>query len=99
MAFSLNPWVWLANLLVRLDGPGAVRFVVQPLIASGLGIRDGVQDVREGRQPFFSGMLRDVSLRKASLRDGAITIGKPFVLAIGMDALLSFFVLGAVYPV
>jgi hypothetical protein len=99
MAFSLTPWVWLSNLLVRLDGPGAIRFVVQPLISSGLGVRDGLQDAREGRRPFFSGMLRDVSLRKESVRNAATTIGKPFVLAIGLDALVSYFVLGAVYPV
>jgi hypothetical protein len=98
MAFSLDPHVWLINLLVRLDGPGAVRFIVQPLMAGALGIRDGLRDAREGHRPFLSGVLHDVSRRKESIREAVTTVGKPLVLSICIDALVSYFVLGAVYP-
>jgi hypothetical protein len=99
MAISLDPHVWLVNLLVRLDGPGALRFVLQPLVATLLGVRDGHRDAGENRPPYLSRCVFDAARRKESLRDGVATIGKPFVIAIVVDAVLSYFVLGAIYPV
>jgi hypothetical protein len=99
MAFSLDPHVWLANLLVRIDGPGALRFVLQPLVAMLLGVRDGRRDAMVGRPPYISGLLFDVLHRRESLLSGVGTISKPFLVSILIDAVLSHFVLGAIYPV
>jgi hypothetical protein len=98
MAVTLDPRIWLLNLLVRVDGPGAVRFIVQPLVAIALGIRDGLRDADAGRSPFLSATFRDVSRRKALIRDLATAVGKPFIVAIAIDAVVSYFVLGAIYP-
>jgi len=98
MAISLDPHVWLVNLLVRLDGPGAFRFVLQPLVAALLGVRDGHRDAGANHPPYLSCCVFDVTRRRASLRDGVATIGKPFVIAILIDALLSLVILGAIYP-
>jgi hypothetical protein len=99
MAISLDPHTWLVNLLVRLDGPGAFRFVFQPLVAMLLGVRDGRRDAVANRPPYLSRCVFDVAARRASLSDGFATIGKPFVIAIVIDALLSLVILGAIYPV
>lgn len=99
MAISLDPHVWLANLLVRLDGPGAFRFVLQPLVAMLLGVRDGRRDTRAHRPPYLSCCVGDAARRKASVKDGVATIGKPFVIALVVDAVLSLVILGAIYPV
>src|SRR4030088_1767271 len=53
MAISLDPYTWLVNLLVRLDGPGAFRFVLQPLVAMLLGVRDGRRDAAVNRPHFL----------------------------------------------
>jgi len=99
MAISLDPHVWLANLLVRVDGPGAFRFVLQPLVAMLLGVRDGRRDAGAHRRPYLSSCVFDVARRKASLRDGVAAIGTPFVIALVMDAALSVVIFGEIYPV
>jgi hypothetical protein len=77
VAVSLDPHVWLVNILVRIDGPGSLRFVLQPLVAIMLGIRDGW---------------------RGTPSTGMSSITKPFVIALVVDAVLSLFVLGAIYP-
>ena len=99
MAISLDPYTWLVNLLVRLDGPGAFRFVLQPLVAMLLGVRDGRRDAAANRPHFLSCCIFDVVGRRASLRDGVAAISKPLVFAIMIDAVLSLVILGAIYPV
>src|SRR5262249_1667767 len=44
--------------LVELpDGPMRFRFVLQPLMATIVAIRDGLKDVRSGRSPYFATVL------------------------------------------
>jgi hypothetical protein len=46
-----------AGLHGRLDGPGKLRFILQPLLSTSLGIRDGIADAKAGRPPYFVGLL------------------------------------------
>ena len=48
---------FLEDIPRRLTGPGRFRFVLQPLIATLLGIRGGLVDARAGRPPYLSGVL------------------------------------------
>src|SRR5689334_17895644 len=47
---------FLDDIPKRFSGPGRFRFVLQPLIATILGIRSGLADAREGRPPFLYGV-------------------------------------------
>ncbi len=98
MDIVTNPQTVLADLLARLHGPGALRFIVQPLVAVLLGVRDGLADARAGRPLYLWGLFFDASERRAMRRHGAMAILKPFVIAIVVDAVLSFLTQGAVYP-
>ena len=46
---------FLDDLPKRLTGPGRFRFILQPLVATLLGIRSGVADARAGRPPYLLG--------------------------------------------
>ena len=47
------------DLLERPDGPMRLRFMLQPTMAAIAGIRDGRQDARSGRAPYFVTVLRN----------------------------------------
>ena len=98
MAFVTDPQVFLADLLARFGGPGVFRFVLQPLVAVLLGIRDGVADAKVGRPPHLWGLLFDAAARQTMLRQGWSAIVKPFLVAIVVDAVLSYVTSGAIYP-
>jgi hypothetical protein len=98
MAFNTSLADFLADLAARLGGPGTLRFVLQPLFALLLGVRDGRRDAQAGRPPYFWGLLVDREHRRAALREGALAIAKPFVISIAVDAVLSYVSLGAVHP-
>ncbi|HLH26161.1 MAG TPA: hypothetical protein VK066_26890 [Chloroflexota bacterium] len=89
---------FVAGLAARIGGPGSLRFVLQPLVAILLGVRDGRLDAQAGRPPYVWGVLFGKGQRRAAIQQGAVAIAKPFVIAIATDAVLSYVTLGAVYP-
>ena len=54
--FVMRLW---ADLLARPRGPFGFRLAVQPMIALLLAVRDGVQDAKTGRSPYFWSVLHD----------------------------------------
>ena len=42
-------------ILELITGPGTLRFVIQPVLAILLGIRDGRNDAKAGKTPCQSG--------------------------------------------
>jgi hypothetical protein len=99
MEFSLDPHTWLFNLFVRVSGPATLRFVLQPLLAVALGIRDGRNDARMAQTPYLSRIFSDAANRRSTLVSGCGAIKTPFLVALLVDAAVSLFVLGAIYPV
>jgi hypothetical protein len=89
---------FLAGLASRIGGPGTLRFVLQPLVAILLGVRDGRHDARARRPPYLWAVLFYRGQRRAAVKQGALAIAKPFVIAIAVDAVLSYTTLGAIYP-
>lgn len=73
----------LQDLIGRLDGPLHFRFILQPLMAALLAIRDGRQDARAGRKPFRA--LTDPAERRQVLLSSWKSVGKVFVLALILD--------------
>ena len=47
---------FIEDIPKRLAGPGRFRFILQPLIATILGIRNGLADARAGRPPYLWGI-------------------------------------------
>jgi hypothetical protein len=71
-----------------LRGPLHFRFVVQPLIALILGLRDGRNDERLGHPPYLFGLLTQPGGRRHRLRDGLKAVAMPLALAAVMDAIV-----------
>src|SRR5262245_19948419 len=81
-----------------LSGKGEFRLILQPVMASILGVRLGVADAKEGKPPFLLRLLRHWqgrwTLFKQSLWDAAI----PLAIALAVDGVLQYLTLGRVRP-
>jgi hypothetical protein len=90
---------WLSNqLVVRLDGPLKFRLILQPAVAVFFAIRDGLNDARRGSVPYFWAIFTEPSRRMDLIRDGWKAVAKVFLLAIVMDLVYQYLVLGWIYP-
>src|SRR5919199_2927060 len=98
MGINTTFGAFLAGLAERIGGPGMLRFLIQPLVAILLGVRDGRHDAQAGRPPYLWAVLSYRGHRRATVKQGAVAIAKPFVIALVTDAVLSYFTQGAVYP-
>ena len=96
--FYLFSHAFLDDLPKRLTGPGRFRFVVQPLIATLLGIRNGMADARAGRPPYLFALATDRARRGALVRDGFATVANLLLMGILLDSLFQWAILGASYP-
>jgi hypothetical protein len=80
-----------------LSGPGRLRFLVQPLLAIALGIRDGRRDAAAGRPPYVSGVLFVHATRKEELMTGFQALAKPLALAVMLDAIVQYIIFRSVW--
>ncbi len=77
----------------RVTGPGHLRFIIQPLIAVLLGIRDGRLDAGAGIPPYLYRIVFEPEQRRAALRGGLQALVKPLVIAMVMDGIIQVYVL------
>jgi hypothetical protein len=89
---------FLEDIPKRLTGPGRFRFILQPLIASILGIRNGRADARAGRAPYLKGLLTDREHRGELAREGFWTIANLLLMGILLDSIFQWMILGQSYP-
>ena len=89
---------FFADIPARLNGPGRFRFVLQPLIATVLGIRGGLADARAGRPPFLQGVLFQRELRSKLVREGFETVVNLLLMGILMDAVFQWVIFGVSHP-
>jgi hypothetical protein len=87
----------LENLIARLDGPLHFRFVFQPLMATILGVVDGVKDARAGKPAYFWAVLSTHKSRGELVKKGWRSIGKVFILAIILDSVYQLDVHSTIY--
>jgi len=87
------------NLVEEPTGPMRFRFILQPLMAAIVAIRDGRKDARTGRSPYFWTVLRKPQERVARLREGLNATARIFLLGIAMDAIYQVIVLKRFYPI
>jgi hypothetical protein len=96
--FYLFSEAFLDDLPKRLTGPGRFRFVVQPLLATLLGIRSGIADAAAGRPPYLLGLLTGGQGRRELLRDGFATVGNLLLMGVLLDSVFQWAILGISYP-
>jgi hypothetical protein len=81
------------DLIQRPDAPMRFRFILQPVMAAIVAIRDGLKDVKAGRKPYFW-----MALGVTRLREGLNATARIILLGIVMDAMYQIIVLGRFYP-
>jgi len=96
--FYLFSHAFLEDLPRRLTGPGRFRFVLQPLIATILGVRDGRADARAGRPPYLLALVTDRVRRRDLARNGLRTIVNLLLMGILLDSVFQWLILGQSYP-
>ena len=87
-----------SNLIARVSGPMKFRLVLQPCMAAFFAIRAGLADARNGKPPYFWGLLWDQGQRVDMIEDGWKSVGKIFILAAVLDVIYQIIVLRFVYP-
>jgi hypothetical protein len=83
------------QLIAQPSGPLAFRFILQPLMATILAIRDGSKDAQAGRSLYTWAILTDPAHRVSYLREGLKRVSRVIVFALVMDAIYQFMVSGA----
>ena len=89
---------FIEDIPKRLSGPGRFRFLLQPLVATILGIRSGLADARSGRPPYLYGVLFNRKLRPELLKSGFAAIVNLLLMGILLDSIFQWLILGTSYP-
>lgn len=76
----------------RISGPGAFRFIIQPIVAIAFGIRDGLLDAKAGEPPYLIGMIFHPELRRELRARTLQHILKPFIIGVILDLILQYFI-------
>jgi len=85
---------FVSDLVGRATGPMMFRFILQPLMATFLAYRDGLQDARSGRPPYLYTIITEPGERKELLTHGFRAVSRVIVLGVVMDTAYQIFVLG-----
>jgi hypothetical protein len=78
------------RLVARFTGPMNLRFVVQPVVATLLGIRDGVRDARKGQTPFLRDLWMRPEKRPSQLKKALERLVIPLAAAIILDGIVQY---------
>lgn len=89
--------VW-ENLGGRIGGPLSFRLVLQPIVATILAVKAGLQDARDHRPPYFWAILTNPDARRELLQQGWKAVAKVFVFAIVIDVVYQIIVFRWIYP-
>jgi len=89
--------IW-QDLTDRPGGPMTFRFILQPVMAALVAMRDGIEDARAGRSPYFWALLGNRQERGPRLQEGVIATSRILLLGLVMDVVYQFMVLGTLYP-
>lgn len=89
---------FVEDMIARLHGPGRMRFILQPTVATILGIRDGVKDASAGAPPFLSDLLFHKSKRRGLVRSALASVRDLVAVAILLDVISQILILRMVNP-
>jgi hypothetical protein len=89
---------FLDDLPKRFTGTGRFRFILQPTVATLLGVRSGVADARAGRPPYLAGLLLHGDHRADLLRSGFASIRNLLAMGIILDLIFQVVLYRSVHP-
>jgi hypothetical protein len=89
------PFGFFETIVRDLGGKGHLRLIIQPTIAIVLGIRLGLADANEGREPFVARLFHT---REHRVRNAFSDVIVPMCVAIVVDAILQHYTLDHVRP-
>ena len=89
---------FLKELPQRFNGPGRLRFILQPVLAILLGIRGGIADAKAGNPPYLIGVLFGAGCRSELLRTEAEAIGTLLAMGIILDVVFQLIIYRVVHP-
>jgi hypothetical protein len=85
------------GLEARMAGPGKGRFVLQPLVAIALGIRDGIADARQDKPPYFIRVLFKSERKLYVLKTSLKSVATPLTIGIVLDMVLQWVIFQGVF--
>src|SRR5262245_53787241 len=88
----------VSDLIGRLHGPFAFRFVLQPVMAALLAVHDGLTDAREGKPAYLWRMMMRPGERRALLREGWHRVARVIMLGVVMDVLYQLIEFRWIHP-
>jgi hypothetical protein len=86
------------QLIERTDAPMRFRFILQPIMAAIVAIRDGITDARTGRMPFVGARLYRPGRRVVRLEEGLNATARIVLLGLVMDTIYQLIVLRQFFP-
>jgi hypothetical protein len=86
------------DVIDRLHGPFAFRFVLQPLMAAIYAVHDGIADAREGSPAYFWSVLTHPVERWELLHEGWNRVARVIVFGVVMGVLYQLIVFKWIYP-
>ena len=90
----------LEMLVHRVDGPMALRFILQPTIAIIFAIRAGLSDSRSGQSPrlFWEALVYRDGRARELFRLAWKDVNKVFLVACVLDLAYTVMIYGRLYP-
>ena len=80
------------GIAARLTGPMNFRFILQPLVAILLGIRDGRADAKNGTPPFLFLLFTEPENRRRNLVQAAKGLIVPIALGTVLDEISQYLI-------
>lgn len=96
--FYLLSAAFFDDIPKRLTGPGRFRFILQPVVATILGIRSGLADARAGLPPYLWAVLFHREVRREMMKNGFLTTVNLVLMRIILDSVFQWCILGISYP-
>ena len=88
---------FIDDMVARLHGPARLRFILQPMAAMILGVRDGVKDARASDPPLW-GLILHPGRRLGLVRSALVSIRDLLAMAILLDLAVQFLIFRVVHP-
>ena len=97
-----NPYLFsrefYRDMVARLSGPGRLRFILQPIVATLLGSRDGLKDARTGSGPFLWGIIFHREHRPQLLRSALASVRNLVAVAVLLDIISQYLIFREIHP-
>jgi hypothetical protein len=87
------------NIAARITGPLSLRFIIQPIIAIILAVRDGRIDAKAGTPPFVYDLVFDPSHRSERLLNALHAILIPVIIGTVADGIAQYMIFQHVRPI